>query len=314
MRAAQYSRYGAPSVIHLGTVDVPEAGHGEVLIAVHGTSVNPVDAMLRRGTFIIATGLRFPRGVGADFAGDIVALGEGVVGFEIGERVWGFLGGVGSGSSGAAAEFVVAHADRISRAPSDVSLVDAAALPMVGVTALLALRDHLTVSAGTRLLIRGAAGGVGTSAVQLGKAMGAHVTALAGANSLEFLRELGADAALDYHTHGPDQLGAFDAILDLTGIRMLAYRALLPRHGRMVTTAIDQIGPIAVSIVYGTKRIRAFSARPSARLLADVAGFVARGELHPVIESVLPLAGVAVAHAALEAGGGTGKYVISVRD
>ncbi len=312
MRAAQYSRYGGPGVIRLGSTPVPSPGPGKVLVSVHGTSVNPIECAVRRGSFALATGFAFPRGVGLDFAGQVAAVGEGFTGFAVGDRVWGFLGGLPSGPSGAAAEFVVAHSDRVSLAPSDLDLADAAGLPLAGATALVALRRHLRVTAGTRLLVRGAAGGVGTAAVQLAKAMGAHVTVMAGADSLQFLRELGAEAALDYRAHGPDQLGRFDAILDLTGVRLLAYRTLLARRGRMVTTAIGSVVPIVLSTIHGTKRIRTIAIRPTAKVLTDLAGYVTRGELRPVTGRVFPLTDVATAQATLEAGGVTGKVLISV--
>lgn len=316
MRAAQYDRYGKPDVLHEAPTPRPTPGRDEVLVRVHGTSVNVIELAVRRGSLRIATGLRFPRGMGLDFAGEIVSLGEDVTsvaaGAAIGDRVWGFLPGLPGRPSAAAAEYLVTKPARLSIAPAGIDLVDAAALPMAAATALTALRDHAHLKAGDRLLIRGASGGVGSAAVQLGVAMGAHVTALAGAGNLAFVRGLGADAALDYHTHGPDQLGRFEVILDLTGSRMGAYRRLLARHGRMVTTAANAIPYILFSTIHGSKRVRAFSTTPKAQLLADVAGYVDRGQLAPVIDAVRPLAELAAAHAALEAGGGRGKQVVRV--
>lgn len=318
MRAAQYNRYGKPDVLHESSVAIPQAGPGRVLIKVHGTSVNIIDLHVRRGDLRIATGfgfgfgVGFPKGIGMDFAGEIEALGEGVAEFAVGDRVWGFLGGLPSGPSAAAAEFVVAHPAKFSLAPQNVDLVDAAALPMAAATALLALRDHTHVRPGDRVLIRGAGGGVGTAAVQLAKAMGGQVTALAGPHDLDFVRSLGADFALDYHTHGPDQLDRFDVILDVNGTRLGAYRHLLRRHGRMVTTAVAGLPYILGSSIYGSRRVRAFSAAPKSQLFADIAGYVDRGELRPVIGTVHPLSEIAAAHAAAEKGGGRGKQVVRV--
>lgn len=312
MRAAQYDRYGAPHVLHESTVAVPSTGHGQVLVRVHGTSVNVLELAVRAGRLRIATGFRFPKGAGMDFAGEISSLGEGVTGLSVGDRVWGFTGGLPSGPTGAGAEYLVADPAKFSIAPTSIELVDAAALPMAAATALIALRDHSHLTAGERVLIRGASGGVGSAAVQLAKAMGGEVTALAGAGNLDFVRSLGADAALDYHTHGPDQLGRFDVILDLNGSRMGSYRRLLARHGRMVTTAVTGLPYILFSAIYGPRRVRAFSATPKTQLFADVARFVDRGELRPVIDAVHPLSEMAAAHAALEHGGGRGKQVVSV--
>jgi NADPH:quinone reductase-like Zn-dependent oxidoreductase len=312
MRAAQYDSYGKPDVLHEATTPIPAPGRGEVLVRVHGTSVNVIELAVRKGSLRIATGFRFPRGMGLDFAGEIEALGNEVTSVAVGDRVWGFLPGLPGRPSAAAAEYLVTKPGRLSIAPTSIDLVDAAALPMAAATALTALRDHAHLRAGDRLLIRGGSGGVGSAAVQLGVAMGAQVTALAGAGNLAFVRGLGADAALDYHTHGPDQLGRFEVILDLTGSRMGAYRRLLARHGRMVTTAANAIPYILFSTIHGSKRVRAFSTTPKAQLLADVAGYVDSGELAPVIDAVRPLAELAAAHAALEAGGGRGKQVVRV--
>jgi NADPH:quinone reductase-like Zn-dependent oxidoreductase len=314
MRASQYSHYGKPGVLHESTVPVPEPGHGEVLVKVHGTSVNVIELHVRAGELRVATGFRFPKGMGMDFAGEIASLGDGATGLVVGARVWGFLPGLPSGPTAAGAEYMVAQPSQLSLAPTSIDLVDAAALPMAAATALIALRDHAHLKAGGRVLIRGASGGVGSAAVQLAKAMGGEVTGLAGAANLDFVRGLGADAALDYHTHGPDQLGKFDVILDLTGSRMGAYRRLLARHGRMVTTAVKGLPYILWSTIYGTRRVRAFLATPKAQVFADVAGYVDRGELRPVIDAVRSLAEMGAAHAALEAGGGRGKQVVRVLD
>jgi NADPH:quinone reductase-like Zn-dependent oxidoreductase len=312
MRAAQYDAYGKPEVLHEGVIPVPQPGPGEVLVRVHGTSVNRVDAAVRAGRVRIATGYRFPKGTGLDFAGEIAGLGDQAPGFAMDDRVWGFLRGLPNGPTGTAAEYVIAKVDTFSLAPKNIELLDAAALPMAGATALLALRDHANLKSGESLLIRGASGGVGSAALQLGRAMGARVTALVGPKNLDFAREMGAHAALDYHSHGPDQLGQFDVILDLNGSNLASYHALLPEHGRMVTTAVKGIAFVLFSRVYGPRRVRAFYAVPRAQLFADLAAYVDRGDLGPIIDSVHPLRDIAAAHRALEAGGGRGKQLVSV--
>ncbi|MEP6478690.1 MAG: NAD(P)-dependent alcohol dehydrogenase [Rhodoglobus sp.] len=311
MRAAQYDKYGPPEVLHEGTAEKPVAGEGDVLVKVHGSSVNVVELRVRAGALRIATGFGFPKGIGLDFAGEVEAVGDGVAEFAAGDRVWGFLPGLPHGRSAAAAEYLVTRASHLSKAPKG-DLVELAALPLVGETALLALREHGHLKAGDRLLVRGASGGVGTVAVQLGKAMGAHVTALVGAKNLQFIRDLGADAALDYRTHDANQLGTFDLILDLNGSRLSTYRRRLTRHGRMVTTSASAIPYILFSTIFGPKRVRAFSAAPRAQLLADLAGYVESGSLKPIVDSVHPLAKIADAHRSLEKGDGRGKRVVRV--
>jgi NADPH:quinone reductase-like Zn-dependent oxidoreductase len=312
MRAAQYDRYGDPSVLYVGDAPIPEAGPGEVLVRVAASSVNHIDATARSGSARPATGFRFPKGTGVDFAGEVAAVGPGVGDLAPADRVWGFLPGLPRARTAAAAEFVVSKRRHLALTPSAVDVVDAAGLPLVGVTALVALRTHAKLQPGGRLLVRGASGGVGTVAVQLAKAMGAHVTALTSGDTLDFVRALGADAALDYHTHGPSSLGTFDAILDLTGTRLSAYRALLAPKGRMVTTATRGIPYILFSTIFGPRRVRAFIVAPSSELLADLAGFVDDGTLKPVVEKVFPLEQIAAAHGAIAAGGVRGKVVVTV--
>lgn len=312
MRAAQFDHYGGPEVLQVAQAPIPGAAAGQVLVAVRATSVNRLDTVVRSGHTRIATGFRFPQGTGVDFAGEVIGFGERVTGVAIGDRVWGALPGLRRGMSAAAADVVVVRREHLSAAPSRIETADAASLPLVALTALTALRRHLKLRPGVRLLVRGAGGGVGTAAVQLGKAMGAHVTALTSADTLDLVRRLGADAALDYRTHGPSQLEKFDAVLDLTGTHLAAYRALLAPRGRMVTTAARGVPYILFSVVHGPKRVRAFTVASKADLLVELAGFVDDGVLTPVIHRTFPLEEIAAAHRAFEQGGVAGKLVVTV--
>lgn len=313
MKLVQYGRYGNPSVLQVASADRPSATPEHVIVRIHGSSVNPLDTAIRRGAVRIISGFIFPKGSGLDFAGEIVSVGDGAEGFAEGDRIWGFLPGLPGARAGAAAEYLSAPIGSFSRAPAEGDLRDASALPLAASTALVALRDRGRLAEGDRLLVRGAAGGVGSAAVQLGKALGAHVTALASSDDLDFVRKLGADDALDYRTHGPGQVGDFELILDLVGTRLRGYRRHVAPHGRIVTTATRAAPYIVASVVYGPRRVRTFIVSPSTQVLADLAGYVDRGQLSPVIERVYPLADAAAAHAAVEKGTGRGKHVIDVR-
>lgn len=179
---------------------------------------------------------RFPRGTGGDFAGRVTAVGSGVHAWHAGDAVWGLMPHF---AFGAIADYVTVPEQRLARAPKNLGLLEAAALPVSGTTAMTALTDKAHLAHGERLLVRGATGGVGSIAVQLGKALGAHVTALAGARNLDWVKELGADAALDYRTTRPEDLGRFDVIVDVVGTDLGAYRARLTRRGRMIALAFD---------------------------------------------------------------------------
>ncbi|WP_150241356.1 NAD(P)-dependent alcohol dehydrogenase [Nocardiopsis quinghaiensis] len=317
MRAALYDRYGGPEVLHEGTVARPGTGPGDVLVRVHAASVNGGELLGRAGGVRLATGLLdrgFPKRTGNDFAGEVVEVGSGASGFAPGERVWGAL----PRTFGSMAEFVAVSPRQLALAPAGTDLVEAAALPVVGTTAVTALRDRARLAPGERLLVRGASGGVGSVAVQLGRAYGAHVTALAGAEHLDFVRELGADEAFDYADTGAADLPPFDVVLDTVGTGMPAYRRRLTGNGRMVTITFDSgrmlasLSYVAASAVFGSRRVRFFSGNPKHELFAELTRLTESGAVRPVVDRILPLAEIAEAHRALEAGGIRGKVVVSM--
>lgn len=310
MRAAQITRFGGPDVLRVAEVDRPVPGPGEVLVAVEASSVNGHDVIVRGGGLRIVSGSRFPIGVGLDFAGTVAA--SGADGYQVGDRVWGMVHPRKRHAIGAAAEYVVVTADRIGPVPGELSAVDAAALVVAGATALTALRDAVRLSAGERVLVRGAAGGVGTAAVQLAHALGGHVTALARGSHASAITGLGADRVLDYRGSAPGELGSYDVIVDTVGTELGAYRGRLARGGRMVTVALSgrAVVAVALSAVHGSRRIRTFSANPDTAVLRDLAGYVTSGALRATVDSVRPLAEIAAAHEAFARGGSLGKHVI----
>lgn len=314
MKAAQITRYGAPDVLQVNDVDRPTPGAGEVLVSVQASSVNGHDVLVRAGGLRIVSGRRFPIGVGLDFAGVVAATGAGVHAHRVGDRVWGTVHPRKRHTVAAAAEYVVVPAGRVSAAPAGVSPIEAVSLVVAGATALIALRDTVRLASGERVLVRGAAGGVGTAAVQLAHAMGGHVTALARDRHATALADLGADQVLDYRTTTSDRVGPFDVILDTVGSQLNRYRRRLAKGGRMVTIGLSAaaLATIAASSVHGTRRIRTFSANPDTALLRDLADHVTSGALRPVIDGVYPLADIAVAHQAFERGGVVGKHVVTV--
>ncbi|WOP19547.1 NAD(P)-dependent alcohol dehydrogenase [Raineyella sp. LH-20] len=315
MRAVLYDRYGPPEVLREGRLPIPEPAAGEVVVKVHTTSVNGGELFGRSGAMWPLLGRRFPKRVGIDFVGEVAGLGGGVTESAPGDRVWGT---VSETTFGAAAEYVAVPAWRVAPAPRNLSAVDAVALVAGGTTSITALTEHARLQPGERLLVRGAAGGVGSLAVQLGKHLGAEVTGLAGKAALDQVRDLGADQAFDYRTTGPDDLGAFDVIVDTIGLQQPRYRRLLAPGGRMVAVGLDldrllrSFAYVVFSRVYGGRRVRFFRGKPDRQLLTELTVLAESGVLRPIVDRVYPLERIADAHRALEAGGIRGKVVVTV--
>ncbi|MFE4756920.1 NADP-dependent oxidoreductase [Streptomyces mirabilis] len=315
MKAAQITSYGdAADVLRINDVDRPAPGAGEVLVRVEASSVNGHDVIIRSGEMKIVSGRRFPLGTGLDFAGVVTESGTGVEGLRVGDRVWGTVHPRQRHTIAGAAEYVVVPADRLAPAPAGLSAADAASLVVAGATALIAVRDTVRLAPGEKVLVRGAAGGVGTAAVQLAHALGGQVTALARARHPPALTDLGADEVLDHGSTTSDRIGPFDVIVDTVGTELNCYRSRLAKGGRMVTVGLSApaLAAIAASSVYGARRIRTFSANPDATVLRALADHVTSGALRPVVNSVYPLADIAAAHQAFERGGVVGKHVVAV--
>ena len=315
MRAVQYDRYGPPEVLYIAHRPVPPVQADEVLVRVAATTVNGGELFGRDGRLRLFLKRGFPKRVGLEFVGEVVATGHAVTDLTMGSRVWGT---VPEPTLGAAAEYVATPAWRVGPAPSNLSDVDAVSLIAGGTTALTGLREHVRLQPGERVLIRGAAGGVGSVAVQVAKLLGARVTALAGGGAQDFVRELGADEVLDYTVTGPADLGNYDAVIDIVGRQQWQYRRLLAPGGRMVAIGLDvdhmlrSFGYVALSAMHGSRRVRFFRGRPDRRLLTELTEHAEQGSLRPVVDRIYELDRIAEAHRALTAGGVRGKLVVSV--
>ena len=281
---------------------------------VYASGLNPKDAIIRSGFFERFSGRVFPKGTGFDLAGEVMETGAGVEGFRPGQKVWGFLDGFGGG---AAAEYVAVPQEWLSPMPEGLTYAEAAALPLVGLTALQALRKA-GLGRGERVLIKGASGGVGSAAIQLIKAMGAHVTAVASVGSLDHCRRLGADEVVDYARTEPATLGGrFDVFLDLYGGSPYGrYRRVLKRGGRFVTIAPS---PSTFSFVFLSRvlplpRVSVLFVKPSRSDLEALARYAQAGSLRMPIEATYTLAAIHEAHRAVAEKHARGKRVLLVQE
>ncbi len=307
MRAVRFHEFGPASVLVVDTVERPHPTSGEVLIRVRFAGVNPIDWKLRAGYLQQYMPIQLPATPGLDVAGTVEAIGEGVTGFAVGERVFGR-------GSGTYAEFAVAPVVTIARIPDGVSFEQAATLHVAGVTAWLALFDNAHLESGQRLLVQGGAGGVGSMAVQLGHWKGAYVIATASAANLDFLRSIGADEAIDYTTTNvEDAVHDVDVVVDTIGGEVTAHSwSVLKPGGILVTVA----GMADADTAAGhAVRTEAVAHPPETRPILDELGkLVASGDLKPEIQRVFPLEQAAQAQAASETGHGRGRILLQVAE
>ena len=247
MKAIVSARYGPPDALELRDVDRPSIEPHQVLVRVHASSVNPAEWYRVYGPFFarIADGLRRPKqaAVGSDLAGRVEAVGRDVKEFQPGDEVFGT-------GLGAWAEYAVAREPRLVRKPANVSWEEAAAVPIAAITALQALRDHGHLQSGQKVLINGAAGGVGTYAVQLAKWLGANVTAVCSTQNVELVRSLGADRVIDYTQEDFTRSGEqYDLMLDVAGSRPFRqFRRVLKPAARVIAVGAPMshrgLGPL----------------------------------------------------------------------
>ena len=321
MKAIVRSEYGSSGCLRFEEVEPPTVGSGEVLVKVRASSVNPYDWHMVRGEpYLIrmSDGLRHPKsqGVGIDVAGTVAALGEGVTSFEIGDEVF----GVGVGTL---AEFALANADRLAKKPASISFEAAAAMPCAAATALVGLRERGELKAGQRILINGAAGGVGTFAVQIAKSMGATVTGVCSTRNVDLVRSIGADDVTDYTKEDFSRLDQkFDVVMDTVGNRSLtALRRALTKDGTLLLVAGTKgkwFRPLALMLkgVVVSKfvhhRILVVMGGAKHEELVALAELVDAGALTPVIDRTYSLSESAQALEYLYEGHARGKVVVEV--
>ncbi|MFJ8782311.1 NADP-dependent oxidoreductase [Streptomyces sp. NPDC102476] len=309
MKAVRFHEYGNPSVLRYEDVEQPLPGAGQVRIRVAATSFNSVDGNIRGGFMQGPIPVKLPHTPGIDVAGTVDAVGEGVDGFAVGDDVIGFLPMDGTG---AAAQYVLAPADILTPAPKSVPLADAAALPVVGLTAYQALFDHGKLTAGQRVLINGAGGAVGGYAVQLAKNAGAHVIATAGPRSSEAVTSAGADALIDHTTTSVTAAVTepVDLALNLAPVapdELAALVTLVRPGGVLVNTTVWM--PAPSDEARDVRGIDLF-VRSDANQLAQLVASTDRGELRVDVAERVPLAELPALHARAADGAVHGKVIV----
>lgn len=311
MKAVRFHDYGDPDVLRYEDVEVPDPAAGQVRLRVAATSFNSVDGNIRGGFMRGPIPVELPHTPGLDVAGTVDALGEGVDGLAVGDRVVGFLP---MDKPGAAAEYVLAPAGVLTAAPNDLPLADAAALPVVALTAYQALFEHGKLTAGQRVLINGAGGAVGGYAVQLAKQAGAHVIATASPRSADAVKSAGADEVVDHTATGVTAAVSepVDVALNLAPVdpaELAALVTLVRPGGVVVNTTVWMPAPSDED--RGVRGVDLF-VRSDAGQLAKLVALVDSGELRVDVAERVPLAELAALHARAAEGAVHGKVVVTV--
>ena len=320
MRAIIRTTYGSPDVLELQEIERPDMPDDEVLVRLQAASVNPVDLYSLTGTPYLARilgGLRRPKSsnLGVDFAGTVEEVGRNVTQFRPGDEVF--------GRSGAFAEYVCVR-DAVAPKPTNLTMEQAAAVPVAALTALQGLRDHGQIQPGRNVLINGASGGVGTFAVQIAKALGAEVTGVCSTRNVDLVRSLGADHVIDYtreeFTRNEQR---YDLMLDVAGSRSWSEcRRVLDPQATLVIVGAPKgsrlLGPLShivgvrLAAVRSSQKVVFFMAKPNRADLMVLGELLEDGKVTPVIDRRYALSEIADALRYLGEGHARGKIVLTV--
>lgn len=316
MKAVLLTEYGPNfDVLSLREVPEPEIGPGDVLVEVHAAGFNPFEAKLRKGYLQRFYPFALPHVLGNDFAGVVVRTGPSVFHVRPGDRVYGLQSTMRWGSY---AEYIAVQADFVRRMPNNLTFTEAASLPMVYQTAWMGLAGFAKVRPGELVLVHGAAGGVGSAAVQLARALGARVAGTCSSDALDFVRSLGTDVVIDYRTLDfKNMLRNVDAVFDPLGgqVNLDSYEVMRRGAVMIVVLREDKLemdNRERLEREHGVRTcVVAFENLPE--VLDFLRPLFEDGRLKPVVTRVLPLAQAAEAHRASDAGHARGKTVLSVR-
>jgi NADPH:quinone reductase-like Zn-dependent oxidoreductase len=304
MKAVRVHSYGASDVLTFEDAPRPVPAAGEVLVRVVAAGVNPIDWKIRSGLLKEYRPLPIPFIPGHDVSGIVEAVGSNVTAFSEGDAVYGVV-------NGGYAQFAIGKESELALKPRTIDHLHSAAIPLAALAAWQALFDTANLSSGQRVLIHGAAGGVGSLAVQLAKWKGAYVGGTASGRNQSFLRVLGVDVPINYEkTKFEHVMSGIDAVIDTVGGEMQARSwKVIRRGGILVSTAAS---PSAEDAIKYPVRSAMVLARPNTAQLTKIADLFDRGSIRPIVETILPLSDAKSAHDLSETGHVRGKIVLTV--
>lgn len=307
MKAVQVVEYGKP--LEIVELDEPAVLADSLVIAVHAASVNPIDSLIRNGAMAAMLPYELPWTVGYDLSGVVVEVGADVSQFAVAEEVFGRADGMQAGTF---AEFAVIKAGDLAVKPANISHVEAATIPLAGLTAWQALFEHGRLVRGQKVLIHAGSGGVGTLAIQLAKHLGAFVATTTSGPNIGMVTRLGADLVIDYSTQEFDEeLSDYDLVLDMLGGDTLERSfAVLKRGGTLISIKGEAAEGLAEQ--HGVT-FESFFMSPNGGQLAELAQMIIDGVLRPVVDAVYPLEQVEAAFEHIDAGHAKGKIALQIR-
>ncbi|MEJ2565179.1 MAG: NADP-dependent oxidoreductase [Gammaproteobacteria bacterium] len=305
MKAVQIHRYGHAEQMTMARVTRPKAGAGQILVKIHDAGVNPVDWKIREGYMKDVRPASFPFTMGQDFSGEVVAVGAGVSGFGKGDKVFGL-------AEGTYAEYALATPNGLAHLPASVDPVDAASIPTAGLTAWQIVMDVAKLTNGQAVLIHGAAGGVGSFAVQFARLAGARVIASASRDDYPYLQDLGVEQLVDYKSEQfEEKVENVDVVIDLVGgdTLMRSYGVVKP-NGLVITT----VGPAdeAEAKKHKARVVQFVMRRDAADELERIGRFVEEGVVKPRVSRIMPLSEARNAEDLSQLGHPHGKLILRV--
>ena len=311
MKAAQINQYGDASVVQINEVAVPTPADDQVLVSVRAVSLNPFDSTVRNGYMKDAIPLQLPVTIGGDIAGTITAVGANVTHVTVGDNVYG-QANVVAGDSGAFAEFAATATDHIAKMPTTLDFNQAAALPLIGVSALQALTQHIHLQSGQKIFIHGGGGAIGTIAIQLAKHLGAYIAVTATGDDIERVRNLGVGEVIDYKSQDFTKLlQNYDAVFDTVGGDDFTRSLSILHQGGI---AVSMAGSADETIVKGLG-VQAISqmTRVTTNMLDTLSKLVEAGAIVPHIGKIFAFEQIKEAFIARESAMIPGKIIVELR-
>lgn len=315
MKAAITTAYGSSDVLNVEEVAIPTIGSDEILVEVKAASINPLDWKIRSGELKMMTGKIAPKILGSDYSGIVTQIGADINNLKVGNEVFGMVNGM-KVKEGSHAEFIRVKENDIWIKPKNIEFEEAAAIPLVALTAHKALIEIAQLTRDSHVLINGCAGGVGSVAVQIAKSLGSEVSGICSTNNLEFAKSLGADHVIDYKTENVlENPASYDVIFDTVGnLNYSKSKKILKPGGLYVTTAVT-----VPAMLFGTflnlfrqKKAKLVMNSPNSKTLSEIKAMVEKNQVRGHVSKVFKLEDVREAHDLSERGGFNGKLVLKM--